>query len=197
MGTREDGLTEEVILKALAGGGYTMGNSPWDPFKGWMVLPHVRCQTGYGESRAWCDIKTRKFRRRYTDATIDALAFNAWPSQGHQIHGLEIKLSRADWLRELRDPVKTEIMRRQVDKLYVLAPPGVVCPKKDAGILGTQWGHYEISIVPQPTHREWPLHQRLRFYRKHNCKLWGSAGVELPRSFVGAILRANLKEQEE
>ena len=202
MGTREDRLTEAMVIKAL--------KNHWSPWhgNGWIIVPHVRCQTGYGEHRCWSDIKTRKAHRRFTDATIDALAFNAWPSKGNALHGLEIKLSRADWLRELRDPVKSEVMRKQVDKMFVVAPPGVVCQKKDKDVLGTQWGYYEIqevkppgslgadgkmSMVALPTG-----YQTLRFRKMNDCKkLPGSVGADLPRAFVTAILRADLKQQGE
>lgn len=38
----------------------------------------------------------------------DAIAFNTWPSRGLEVHGFELKASRGDWLRELKDPAKTE-----------------------------------------------------------------------------------------
>ena len=181
MGTREERLTEALVIKALKGHW-----SPWHG-NGWIVVPHVRCQTGWGELRFWSDIKTRKLRKRFTEATIDALAFNAWPSKGNALYGLEIKLSRADWLRELRDPVKSEVMRKQVDKMFVIAPPGVVCQKKDKGVLGDQWGHYEIRQSGS-----------ILFKKMNDCKkLPGSVGADLPRAFVTAILRADLKQQGE
>ena len=186
----EERLTEALVIKALKG-----HQSPWNG-NGWIVIPHVRCATGWGEYRRWSDIKTRKVRRRFTEATIDALAFNAWPSKGNALYGLEIKLSRADWLRELRDPVKSEVMRKQVDKMFVIAPPGVVCQKKDKGVLGDQWGHYEIREA-QPSGMLAPGY-RLRFRKKNDCKkLPGSVGADLPRAFVTAILRADLKQQGE
>lgn len=40
--------------------------------------------------------------------TADALAMSLWPSRGLVLHGFEIKCSRADWLREKKDPEKAE-----------------------------------------------------------------------------------------
>ena len=37
---------------------------------------------------------------RYADAVMMSL----WPSRGLELHGVEIKISRADWKREAFDP---------------------------------------------------------------------------------------------
>jgi hypothetical protein len=51
---------------------------------------HVRAQSG--------------FDRR----TADFMAVDTWASSGHAIHGVEVKVGRSDWLRELKDPSKAE-----------------------------------------------------------------------------------------
>jgi hypothetical protein len=38
--------------------------------------------------------------------TCDYVAMDLWPSKGLLLHGHEIKVSRSDWLRELKDPSK-------------------------------------------------------------------------------------------
>ena len=38
--------------------------------------------------------------------TADYVAMDLWPSKGLALHGHEIKVSRSDWLRELKDPDK-------------------------------------------------------------------------------------------
>lgn len=38
--------------------------------------------------------------------TADFVAMDLWPSMGLTLHGHEIKVSRSDWLRELKDPSK-------------------------------------------------------------------------------------------
>ncbi len=168
--------TEAEVLGALG-----RWPSPWAQ-RGWFVLPKVRCSTGYGNRRPFSDIKTRKIRFRTTIATIDALAMNAWKSQDYAINGLEVKLSRADWLREKRDPVKTEIMRRYCDGLYVVAPPGVVRLDLDNEI-GVSWGYAEINRADDG---------RLAFKIVVSCpKLPGSPNGMLPRSFVASVLRAH------
>ncbi len=38
--------------------------------------------------------------------TADYVAMDLWPSKGLALHGHEIKVSRSDWLRELKEPEK-------------------------------------------------------------------------------------------
>ncbi len=38
--------------------------------------------------------------------TADFVAMDLWPSGGLRMHGHEVKVSRSDWLRELKDPSK-------------------------------------------------------------------------------------------
>lgn len=43
-----------------------------------------------------------------TTRRTDAIAFNLWPSRGYEIIGFEVKVSRADWLNEKKNPKKAE-----------------------------------------------------------------------------------------
>lgn len=54
--------------------------------------------------------------------SADAVAMNTWPSRGLEIHGFEIKVSRTDFLRELRDPAKSATIQRYCDRWYVCIP---------------------------------------------------------------------------
>jgi hypothetical protein len=40
--------------------------------------------------------------------TADFVAFDTWASSKFAVHGVEVKVSRGDWLRELKDPTKAE-----------------------------------------------------------------------------------------
>lgn len=69
--------------------------------------------------------------------TIDAVVMSLWPSRGLWLHGLEIKVSRGDWLREMKNPGKAEPIVRRMDHFSIVAPDGVVHP----GELPKTWGH--------------------------------------------------------
>jgi hypothetical protein len=62
--------------------------------------------------------------RVYTEVTIgdrraDMVAVGLWASRGFPIVGIEIKQSRSDWLRELRDPAKMEKLWRHCSAVYL------------------------------------------------------------------------------
>lgn len=66
----------------------------------------------------------------------DAISLDTWGSGHWQIEGYEVKATRGDWLRELRDPGKAECWQRHCSRWFVLAPTGVVRPDE----LPTGWG---------------------------------------------------------
>lgn len=70
----------------------------------------------------------------------DAIAMNLWASRGHAINGFEIKVSRGDWLKELKDPAKAESVARFCDHWWLVAPASVM---KD-GELPLGWGWFEL-----------------------------------------------------
>lgn len=57
---------------------------------------------------------------------IDGLAFNCWPSRGHLMVGYEVKVSRGDFLQELKDPTKRKIAVEFLDRFYFAAPAGMI-----------------------------------------------------------------------
>jgi hypothetical protein len=53
--------------------------------------------------------------------TADALVMSLWPSRGLELIGFELKVSRADWLRELKNPDKAEDLIGLCDRWYIVA----------------------------------------------------------------------------
>lgn len=71
----------------------------------------------------------------------DAVAMNMYPSRGLEIHGFEIKVSRSDWLRELKNPEKSSTVQQFCDRWWIVAPKELIKP----GELPPTWGHYDIT----------------------------------------------------
>jgi Trp operon repressor len=56
----------------------------------------------------------------------DAVIMGLWPSRGIDLQGVEIKVYRSDWQRELKDPEKAEQIARFCDFWWIHAAPDVV-----------------------------------------------------------------------
>jgi hypothetical protein len=85
----------------------------------WAFLRHVPDRTG-GATR-----------------TADAIAMNLWESRGLVLHGFEVKVSRRDWLAELKNPGKADVIARHCDYWWLVVPnPDIV----KEGELPHGWG---------------------------------------------------------
>jgi hypothetical protein len=71
----------------------------------------------------------------------DALAISLWPSRGIWFAGIEVKVSRPDWTREVRDPEKSSEIQGFCDYWWVAAPIGVI----PIAEVPTTWGLLEID----------------------------------------------------
>lgn len=89
----------------------------------WVLLREVPDATSWSKTR-----------------TADAIAFGCWRSVGIAIHGYEIKVARADWLREIQQPEKSEAFVQRCNYWWVAAPEGVVKPEE----MPANWGLREV-----------------------------------------------------
>lgn len=102
----------------------------------WAFMTHVPNATGARKSR-----------------TADALAMGLWPSRGLNLHGFEVKVSRSDWLGELKKPDKAEPIARYCDRWWLVAGGvGVVLP----GELPDTWGLLVVKGARIVCEREAP-----------------------------------------
>jgi hypothetical protein len=90
----------------------------------WAVAFEVAQSTGFGANRH-----------------LDAIAMHTWPSRGLEIRGIEVKVSKYDWRRELANPAKAEEIARFCDTFYVAAPPGCV----EIEEVPVAWGYLELG----------------------------------------------------
>lgn len=88
----------------------------------WVLLPQVRNKTGL----------STKEEVRYADA----IAASVYPSRGLYLVGIEIKVSRNDWIKELRNPVKSTAIQKFCRHWYIAAPGGVI----EKNELPATWG---------------------------------------------------------
>jgi len=96
----------------------------------YVVAEHVRNQCGFGGYWGTGPLRT-----------ADALVVDLWPSSGNLIHGFEVKVSRSDWLTELKDPEKAEAFKPYCDHWW-LAVPDATIVRDD---LPEGWGLLDLS----------------------------------------------------
>ncbi len=71
----------------------------------------------------------------------DAVAVGLWKSHGHKIEGFEIKVSRADFRNELKQPEKSQPVFRYCNFWWLVTPKGLVQPVE----LPENWGLLELQ----------------------------------------------------
>jgi len=69
--------------------------------------------------------------------TADFIAMDLWPSNGLALHGHEVKVSRSDWLTELKDPDKAEAFRPFMDYWWLVVCDAAIVRE---GELPEGWG---------------------------------------------------------
>jgi hypothetical protein len=90
------------------------------PAPGWCVLWEVANGTGW---------KTKRH--------ADAVAIGIWPSHGYAIHGVEIKRTRADLMREFKDPSKADAVGKYCDHWWLVLADAKIA---DGVQLPASWG---------------------------------------------------------
>jgi hypothetical protein len=140
----------------------------------YVVAEHVRNEAGFGGYDHTSAIRGGK---RTTLRTADAIAVDLWPSSGNLVHGFEVKVSRSDWLTELRDPSKADAFRRYCDHWWLVV--------SDANIahdgVPDGWGLLAVG-------RDGRLRVRVKAPRLQR--------EPMPPTFVAALLRATVRTAE-
>lgn len=101
----------------------------------------------------------------------DAVAMGLWPSQGMEVHGYEIKVSRGDARKELQQPKKSEAIGRYCDYWWLVVGDEAIV---DGLLVPPTWG------VLAPRNRV------LRIVRKAPKR----RADPLDRRFVAAMMRS-------
>ena len=74
--------------------------------------------------------------RRYADA----VAIGLWSSHGHAIEGVEVKISRSDFLNEMKQPQKSEAVFKFCNRWWLACPKDMVKPAE----IPHTWGLLEL-----------------------------------------------------
>lgn len=144
--------------------------------RGWAFLAHLPCTIGYND-KGFSSHQPLDCLR-----TMDAFAMGLWPSRGFTRVGYEIKMTRADFLRELADPLKGVRAYMLCHEFWFALAPGIY-QEADHHLCNTHsefagWGIIEVP----PTGR---------------LKVISKPGVHEPlgmsEAFIAALVRAVLR----
>jgi hypothetical protein len=115
--------------------------------------------TGNGEALTTAELERRLFNKYHGDdfalcfdvrnsagfnatRACDALGIGLWPSRGCHLYGFELKASRGDWLRELKQAAKAEAFVAYCDYWFIVAGSKDVVKAEE---LPASWG----LIIPR------------------------------------------------
>lgn len=108
----------------------------------------------------------------------DAVAMNLWPSRGLTVRGFEIKVTRADFKNESKEPEKAETIAAFCDEWWLVTPPKLL----DIAEVPPAWGLMEPDETGKRLHT-------IRAATPTEAK-------PLTRTFVAAVCRAAHKMVE-
>ncbi len=104
--------------------------------------------------------------RRYADA----VAMSLFPSRGLDVHGFEVKSDRGDWLRELKEPGKADVIAQYCDFWWLVTTNEKIAPKDE---VPKTWG---LLVSKDGELRQVKKAERMK-------------PKTIDRSFMGAMLR--------
>jgi hypothetical protein len=96
------------------------------------------------------------------DRSCDAIAMGLWPSRGLKLVGFEFKSSRADWLREYRNPEKADAFAQFCDEWWLVVS-GMAIVEPDE--LPETWGLLVANGARLVCQKEAPKRQPLPINR--------------------------------
>lgn len=121
----------------------------------------------------------------------DAVAMSVWPSRGFDIHGIEVKVSRYDWVKELAQPEKSAPIQQYCNRWWIATPDeSIVQP----GELPPTWGHMVMKkdgmrvVVEAPALS--PIAVSIEFVASVLRNVQGADAAEVERKIRDAVSKA-------
>lgn len=126
------------------------------PKRQWVVASELHTSTG--------TVQWNKNDNLFSLRSIDFFALNVWPSENFQRVAYEIKVSRSDWISEIKNPTKRAQAYYLSNAFYFVLLDSIFRPKEDndkslygCGILLIS-KDMQITEYRKPLRREaWPI----------------------------------------
>lgn len=119
--------------------------------------------------------------------SLDYVAVDLWPSRGLAIHGIELKRSRGDWLRELKNPAKQENHFKECNHFWLLTTDESIAKLEEIPIT---WGWLNIKGDRIYTKKEAPRLEPLQL-----SKHFAVAMLKRASDKSGWMLRDEIKSE--
>jgi hypothetical protein len=65
-----------------------------------------------------------------SERRIDLLSINTQPSTGHKVIAYEVKVARADFVKDVKNAIKHKGARHYADQFFYVAPEGMIKPEE-------------------------------------------------------------------
>lgn len=112
----------------------------------WATFEELRASTGF-----------------VNDQRIDFFAVHTWPSESYNSIAYEVKVSRGDFMKEIKHPEKRVFAESMSNESYFVTPRGLVKPEEVPdgwGLITPMNGARRLRITKQATRRHkvnWPM----------------------------------------
>ncbi len=152
----------------------------------WLFLRELRVGTGF---------------RNSSSQRLDAFALNCLPHLAMKRVCYEIKISRADFLNELKHPLKRRIGLRYSNEFYFVTPPGLLKPDE----IPVECGLMEIGQADRAARSAMLLNQATGCFLDPDCQDFCRVVIPAPWrdtpgptwQFAAAMLRNQKRQMEE
>ena len=120
----------------------------------------------------------------------DFIAVDCWPTGGIRLHGHEVKVSRSDWLHELKQPDKAEAFKRYMDHWWLVVPDAAIVKP---GELPEGWGLLVLSR--RSSTGSWPNYHAARTEECLRAKVKAPqlAAEPMPKEMLATLMRSTVK----
>lgn len=129
-------MTAEEVIEALRAWHGPNGRE-------WAFFGELRAGTGYTSYR------DKKGGRYNSEQRFDAWAINLWPSRGFLRRCYEVKVSRSDFLHEMKHPEKRAAGISVSNEFYFVTPKGLISKEEipaECGLLEVSEGRITTAI---------------------------------------------------
>jgi hypothetical protein len=162
----------------------------------------------YPAEKGWAFYAQLRAGAGWDRRAIDAFVVGTWESQAGRSIAIEVKISRGDFMRELREPRKRAPWEKLAGECYFATPAGLVKPDE----LPEGWGLLELrgskmvqkKAAQQRKPEPWPM-SFIGMMLRRTCDapaelppaLWKLDGRDITEADLDAVTAARFQAQRE